>query len=67
MLGMLSPNIVHLAIFKTIGFIPRKRLHQFDVTEEQLREADVRYFLNFGLRLIVSVFLLLRLNVCISL
>ena len=49
LLDMLSPNIVHPAIFKTIGFIPRKRLHEFDVTEEQLREADVRYFLNFGL------------------
>ena len=36
---MLSPNRVH---FTTIRFVHRKRLHEFDVTEEQLREADVR-------------------------
>ena len=48
---------VHLAICTTIRFILRKRLHEFDVTEEQLREADVRYLLNFG-SIILSIYLL---------
>ena len=44
---MLSPNRVH---FTTIRFVHRKRLHEFDVTEEQLREADVRCINIFALQ-----------------